>query len=782
MGDKAYDIVMENRKAIVEKLIEQMEQGYAPTRAAWCQAATGRPYNPISDAFYKGGNRLRLMIAAQEQGFSDTRWMTFQQATENNYRIAGGAKGVLLEKWIFYRDVERIGEDGEPVIGEDGKPEMVKEKLDHPKVHYFRVFNGEQVIGLPKLEPKILAEDYFSRTAEAFEKSSKCPIFYEQQDRAYYSPTEDKIHLPPKEAFKNNETRLSVLLHEMAHSTGHEARLNRPLGHKFGSVEYAKEELNAELSSVFLETQLNIAMDADSEMLKDHANYVKSWISILKDNPNELFIACAHAEGITDYLMENYEKELEQIKAMEQTLQTLEGRYTEAMRLLDYGRIYEDALVKDGSFAFKNLITGEQHTFESWHEVGEYLEERDISDMQESQKDSFEKLIHPKGRIEYFLTVFDEDNPGLNDATVKSYKNVEEALEAYHKESIFHKKMLSFSIQGERLVPWAEYIPANMRHVICRTAEGMEKGVPEATKSELEELKMHTKKILDALQRDNIRMDTINALVDMQYTAAGEIIRGMDKRAWSIRVVNDYKPQDYIEFAIKYDENMVTQRSRIVYGNQVVGEKSDAVKAEDVIQKGTDAFQKKDMSEWLDKQIKNMDISLDGARHLIPFVTYAEKGWETIEDHCELLENAGYDRNPSYPKELESVSENEQRDFYPYTYEHLEEIMKDITSSGFKATNELIDSVREFENLMQKPYTLRELAELHRQKPNFLGKVKEGFEKVVEECKKQQKEQQEKINEHQQDQIQGEGQEISVQKSSFMKQQMMAELQASPSA
>lgn len=781
MGDKAYDIVMENRKAIVQKLIEQMEQGYAHTRAAWCQAATGRPYNPISDAFYKGGNRLRLMIAAQEQGFSDTRWMTFQQATENNYRIAGGAKGVLLEKWIFYRDVARIGEDGEPVIGEDGKPEMVKEKLDHPKVNYFRVFNGEQVIGLPKLEPKILAEDYFSRTAEAFEKSSKCPISYELQDRAYYSPTEDKIHLPPKEAFKNNETRLSVLLHEMAHSTGHETRLNRPLGHKFGSVEYAKEELNAELSSVFLETGLNITMDAESEIFKDHANYVKSWISVLKDNPNELFIACAHAEGITDYLMENYEKELEQIKAMEQTLQTLEGRYTEAMRLLDYGRIYENPLVQDGSLAFKNLMTGEQQTFESWREVGEYLEERDTSDMKEIQKDSFEKLIHPRGRIEYFLTVSDDDNLGLNNATVKSYKNVEEALEAYHKENIFHEKTLSFSIQGEGLVSLAGYVPANMRHVLYRTAEGIEKGVPEATKSELEELKMHTKKISEALQKDNIRMDTVKALVDMQYTAVGEIIRGTDKRAWSTRIVNDYKPQDYIEFAIKYDENIVTQQSRIVCGNQVVQEKSDVIKVEDVIHKGTDAFEKKNISEWLDEQIKNIDISLDGSRNMIPFVTYTEKGWETIEDHYELLENAGYDRNPSYPKGLEFVSENGQRDFYPYTYEHLEEIMKDITSSGFKATNELIDSVREFENLMQKPYTLRQLAELNRQKPNFLGKVKEGFERVVEECRKQQHER-EKINEHKQDQIQGEGQEISVQKSNFMKQQMMAELQASPSA
>lgn len=308
---KAYDIVMSNRQEIVDKLIEQMEKGYASTRAAWSKSAAGRSYNPVSKAVYRGGNRFRLMIAAEENGFTDPRWMTFKQASENNYKIAAGAKGVLLEKWIFHKDVPKLDENDNPVIGADGKPEIERVKLERPIVNYFRVFNGEQIIGLPELERRELTEDYYSKTAEIFEHSSKCPISYEQQDQAYYSPSEDKIHLPPKEAFKNNETRLSVLLHEMAHSTGHESRLNRPIKNTFGSIEYAKEELNAELSSVFLENELGIQMDADSEMLKDHSNYVKSWISVLKDNPNELFVACANAEQITEYLMEDYKRELE---------------------------------------------------------------------------------------------------------------------------------------------------------------------------------------------------------------------------------------------------------------------------------------------------------------------------------------------------------------------------------------------------------------------------------------------------------------------------------------
>lgn len=313
---KAYDIVMSNRQEIVDKLIEQMEKGYAATRAAWSKSVTGRPYNPVSEAVYKGGNRFRLMLAAEEQGFSDPRWMTFKQASDKNYKIMPGAKGVMLEKWIFYQDKTKVDEAGKPVIGADGKPEIERVILERPIVNYFRVFNGEQIIGLPELVHKEVTEDKFSEMAEDFEKSSKCPVYYETQDRAYYSPVKDEIHLPPKHTFKNNETRLSVLLHEMAHSTGHESRLNRPLGNGFGSKEYAKEELNAELSSVFVENELGIVMESDSELIKDHANYVKSWISVLKDNPNELFVACANAECITEYLMKNYENQLEQRNEM----------------------------------------------------------------------------------------------------------------------------------------------------------------------------------------------------------------------------------------------------------------------------------------------------------------------------------------------------------------------------------------------------------------------------------------------------------------------------------
>ena len=97
MGASAHEIVMESRQEIVDKLIAQMEKGYASTRAAWNSMKTGRPYNPESEAVYNGINRFRLMFAALEHGYEDPRWMTYKQAKDAGYQIKAGAKSVLLE-------------------------------------------------------------------------------------------------------------------------------------------------------------------------------------------------------------------------------------------------------------------------------------------------------------------------------------------------------------------------------------------------------------------------------------------------------------------------------------------------------------------------------------------------------------------------------------------------------------------------------------------------------------------------------------------------------------
>lgn len=301
MKRTAQAIVKESRRELVNELVKRMENGVDMIRPMWNTEAL-RPYNPESGYTYRYGNRLRLALSAQMQGFMDPRWMTFKQAQAAGYQVKRGSKGTLLEKWIFEREVEEVNEKGEK--------EKVTKKLDHPIVTYFKVFNAEQISGMPDI-PKVqpMKRDEMVETAEIFMRASECTIREKKQDKAYYDPVKDEIVLPDRDYFKNSEAFLSVGLHEMAHSTGHESRLNRPMMNRYGTQDYAREELNAEIASAFIQTDLGINLQ--EETLDDHAAYIRSWIKILKKDPDALFYACNNAERISDRLMTNYEKQLQ---------------------------------------------------------------------------------------------------------------------------------------------------------------------------------------------------------------------------------------------------------------------------------------------------------------------------------------------------------------------------------------------------------------------------------------------------------------------------------------
>ncbi len=397
------DIVMKSRKELVDKLVAQMEKGGAFTSAPW-ENRNVSPYNPVSGFRYTAGNRLRLMIASLENRFTDPRWMTFKQASANDCRIKAGSKSVLLEKWITTNEVELLDEDGKPVFDRDGRIMTKTVSLKKPLVSYFRVFNAEQIIGLPALEPKVIAKDELTGIADTFEKSSRCPILHEPfQNSAFYSAAEDKIHLPPVESFKSSGAHLSVLLHEMAHSTGHESCFNRNLKNSFGTPDYAREELNAELSSYFIQGDLGVSLKPDSALLADHSNYIKSWISLLRNKPDELFFACSHADKISGFLMERYSLELEKKQALEQTPkaeQSLDdnGHYLKTLRadmkknglrptseLLDKieklnGLMGSRNSLKDLNLFYKtgNIFPSESEGAKLVHEIGDSLKAQQL--------------------------------------------------------------------------------------------------------------------------------------------------------------------------------------------------------------------------------------------------------------------------------------------------------------------------------------------------------------------------------------------------------------------
>ncbi len=299
----AFEIVMAERKALVDKIISMMKKGdFFHNASEWDRAAL-RPQNPMSKVWYRGGNRLKLMAVVTERKYRDPRWATAKQLFEKGFRIKAGEHGTICEKWIFEKERKTKDEHGN----------IVKEvvQLDHPQVMYFRVFNGEQVEDFPEYVPSVQDEDktQLGQMIDRLIDTCECPVIEAAQDRAYYSPSQDKIVLPLRSMFKDEESFAKTLIHEEGHMTGAPSRLNRPPGGIFGSEQYAKEELRAEIGALFTEADLGISLKG--EHYEDHSDYLRSWISVLQDDYNEFFRACADAEQISKRLIGNYTKKYE---------------------------------------------------------------------------------------------------------------------------------------------------------------------------------------------------------------------------------------------------------------------------------------------------------------------------------------------------------------------------------------------------------------------------------------------------------------------------------------
>ena len=299
----AFEIVMQERKDLVDKIIGMMKQGDFFHNAPEWDRETLKPQNPLSKVWYRGGNRMKLMAVVTERGYRDPRWATAKQLFDKGYHIKAGEHGTICEKWIFEKEKRTKDEHGNTVR------EVVR--LDRPQVMYFRVFNGEQVENFPEYVPHAQDEKktQLGEMIEQIISTSECPIIEAAQDRAYYSPSQDRIVLPLRSMFKDEESFVKTAIHEMGHSTGHPTRLNRPLSGMFGSEEYAKEELRAEIGALFTEADLGISLKG--EHYEDHSDYLRSWIGALQNDYNEFFRACADAEQIAKRLVGNYTKKYE---------------------------------------------------------------------------------------------------------------------------------------------------------------------------------------------------------------------------------------------------------------------------------------------------------------------------------------------------------------------------------------------------------------------------------------------------------------------------------------
>lgn len=295
MADKDNADGKDYRQRLTDQIVESIEKGTAPWQKPWTGEPTRLPFNPVSNAEYRGWNSLWLAF----QGRSDPRWCTYKQAQANGWQVKKGERGAVIEYWKHNDRVPMRDETGKAVLDENGKQVYREVALDRPRVFHAVVFNAEQIDGMPELERS--AERYKwtpVETAERILAGSKADIRHDQNNRAFYRPATDTIHLPEREQFKDQAGYYSTALHELGHWTGHPDRLNRDLTGRFGTPDYAREELRAELASYFLSSKTGIAHE-----LGQHAAYVQSWVQILKSDKNEIFRAAKDAESITEYVM-----------------------------------------------------------------------------------------------------------------------------------------------------------------------------------------------------------------------------------------------------------------------------------------------------------------------------------------------------------------------------------------------------------------------------------------------------------------------------------------------
>jgi antirestriction protein ArdC len=273
---------------ITDDIITALEKGVAPWQKPWQSSAFEMPLNPTSGKPYRGGNAIHLMMTSMRQGYEDPRWITYRQAQENGWQVRRGEKGTQIEFWQFPKTHE------EPRVD----PEQSKDRLIY---RVYTVFNASQIEGIPVHAPRTRQEWEVVQDAETILRNSGARISHDQADRAFYNRSADSIHLPVRAAFKSAGDYYGTALHELSHWTGHPQRLNRETlndGYRFGDSDYAKEELRAELASVFLMAERGVPHNPNS-----HAAYLGAWLKALRDDKHEIFRAARDAHKAADLLI-----------------------------------------------------------------------------------------------------------------------------------------------------------------------------------------------------------------------------------------------------------------------------------------------------------------------------------------------------------------------------------------------------------------------------------------------------------------------------------------------
>lgn len=278
---------------VTDRIVGYLEEGTVPWRNPIKRGTgDGWPKNFDSGKRYRGINVLLLGMRAWESGYSSDFWMTFRQARDHGAQVRKGEKGSLVTFWKMYDTRDK--QSGEPI--------------SVPVLKHFTAFNLEQIDGVeipdaPKLDDEAIPFEPLAeaeRTVAGYIDGPK--IEHNGGRRAFYRPLTDTVYMPEPDRFNVRENYYSTLFHELSHSTGIERRLNRGLDSDtapFGSPDYGREELVAEISGAFMCAACGIGPPT----IEQSAAYLQSWINVLKGDKRLVVGAAGAAQKSTDLIL-----------------------------------------------------------------------------------------------------------------------------------------------------------------------------------------------------------------------------------------------------------------------------------------------------------------------------------------------------------------------------------------------------------------------------------------------------------------------------------------------
>src|SRR5579864_7026984 len=278
---------------VTAQIINAIENGVGTWRMPW--HTSGRfafsPINVISKKPYRGINTVCLWAAAQAKGYERGEWATYQQWLERGAQVRKGEKATLVVFWKFAHDrAERDSGDG------DESPRSGSRLLF---TRGYSVFNAAQVDGYtPEVDADMPMPERIAH-ADAFFSTIGATVRH-GGNQAFYSPASDHIQMPPFAAFRDSIGYYSTLAHEHTHWTATAGRCDRQLGKRFGDAAYAAEELIAELGAAFTSAHLGLS----TEPREDHAQYIQSWLKVLKADSRAIFTAASQAQKACDWLIQ----------------------------------------------------------------------------------------------------------------------------------------------------------------------------------------------------------------------------------------------------------------------------------------------------------------------------------------------------------------------------------------------------------------------------------------------------------------------------------------------